>query len=130
MKTRMIKAALLTYIAFNALTLSANSMELSFPVSSDNGNPVSAPVQGINQAETTNYTILMDDWFASRVSWEQTGEPATTESLSVNTTILEEWVSGLENWEQETGTAITEPTLSGSVTLDQWFTGIETWEQE
>ena len=93
----------------------------SFEIRSENSVVISEAIH-VNNAD------ILENWVATRESWEQEGSEAETGNLLMEAVNLEEWISGMESWEQEGEPGNSD--LMETVNLEEWIVSRESWEQK
>jgi hypothetical protein len=135
MKRRIFTTAALFILATNLIAGTANMNEtdsttiLASAVTNNHISEISAGnIVFTSSLNSTNMTNVLEEWIATRKSWEQEGSEGETGNILMEKSNLEEWISGRESWEQESEPVKTE--MIETVSLEEWIASRESWEQE
>jgi hypothetical protein len=135
MKARIFTTLAMFILATNLIAGTANMNEMdsttifAYAATDNHISEISAGnivfTSGLNSSITAN---VLEEWIATRESWEQEGSEAGRGNNLMESVNLEDWISGRESWEQESEIAKTE--LIETVNLGNWIASRESWEQK
>jgi len=135
MKTRIFTTVAMLILASNLIAGTTYRMEKdtttvlayaayeksSFEIRSENNGVIS-------EATHVNNADILENWVATRESWEQESEPGNSDLME--TVNLEEWIASRESWEQKGSDNEMTTFLEQSDILEIWFSERENWEQK
>jgi hypothetical protein len=135
MKTKIFTTVTMLILASNLIAGTTNRIEKdtttvlaytayeksSFEIRSEN-NVVTREAIYVNNAD------ILENWVATRESWEQEGVPGNSDLME--TVNLEEWIASRESWEQKgSDNEITTVSVQSDI-LEIWVSERENWEQK
>jgi hypothetical protein len=135
MKTRIFTTVAMLILTTNLIAGTVNKSEkdsVTVLAYATINNNLSEIIAG-NFLFTSNLHVagtadILEEWIASRESWEQEDSGAETGNTLREAVNMEEWISEREAWEKAGEASKTE--LIETVSLEEWITSRESWEQE